>query len=156
MTRDQIIAALPRLSKADLQAVRGAADKLLGAGGTASGGPETVAYGALCDLLGANQPWGRLPEKWQKLWRTNWPPFYAFLTATFPESLENKVLNVSLMKLVFETMVDDLKERGVPVSVGAVITNMPRVEAAFDTAFPGYRQAGLSGMIVRSMTKGKK
>jgi len=54
---------------------------------------------------------------------------------------------------LLEALIDDLKGRGVPVSLGTVTINLSRLPEIYDLIFPGYRQAGLSHLVLEAMKK---
>jgi len=86
-----------------------------------------------------------------KTWKQKAPAVVRFIEENFPEA--GKLAKTAMMTFLIEALIDDLKERGVPVTVGTLTNNIDRLPALFDECYPGYRQAGLTNIIVSAMSK---
>lgn len=148
MKLSAILALLPALSRADLLAVRAAADGLLGSL-TATAGP---LYGVLTDALGVKMPFGRFKQTpASKNWVENETLVVSFIDATWPGL--SKVEQMAVMRLLVEMLIAELKERKVPATVGAAAVNLGLIPQVLDKGFPDYRQAGMANLILKAMAK---
>jgi hypothetical protein len=144
-----IMPALPALSKRELTLLRAAADHLLGKP-TATVGP---LYSVLLTVTGSQLPFDKFQRSQAyKSWLENEKLFNAFVTDAWGESLK-KVTETALMTYLVGLLADDLKRRGVPVSVGTLAVNLGSAQQVFDTNFPGYRDAGLAHVILDQMVR---
>lgn len=55
-----------------------------------------------------------------------------------------------LVLTMFELLMVQLKATGAPVTINTVLANSRKIKTVLDDAFPGYWQAGLLGMIIRT------
>lgn len=155
LKRDQILAALPALSKADLKAI-GAAVAALSAGGPTTNpeapvGPQAVVFDAMAALCGARMGWGRFSTSASgKHFSQNAPVFSEFMQRAFGAALHRKVARLALAKLLLGLLANDLIKRRAPVSMGSLALNLHRVEEVFDRAYPGYLQAGLCNLVCQA------
>jgi hypothetical protein len=56
----------------------------------------------------------------------------------------------TLLRLAFGLTLEELAHMGVPVSASVLMNHVHRVPGVLDTHFPGYREAGLLKLVVRS------
>ena len=150
LTKDQIIGALPTLSQSDLTAIKAVTVALLGHGlpdaVNGPNGPSAWLFEALAGVLGVSYG---LQSGSAKQFNKSAPVFLKFVEEHFSSSLTKKVNGVAVMRTLLMLIIDDLKGRGVPVSLGSVIVNMPRMPEVFDTAFPNYLSSGLAALIIK-------
>ncbi len=78
------------------------------------------------------------------------PGAVLFITKTFGGT---KTREMAAMKLVVGLLIDDLKKREIPVSLGSVCRNLNLLPMVFDAAFPNYRESGLVPMLLKQMEK---
>jgi hypothetical protein len=143
---NDLLATLPSLSKHDLALVRGAADRLLGVS-AATAGP---LYDALTNVLRLKLGFAQFQRTaTYKIWQKAEPGVVSFMNEGWPGL--SKVATMALMTYLLELLVSDLKGRGVPVSLGAVVSNLGRLPEVFDNNFPGYAEAGLCGLVFNAM-----
>lgn len=143
-----VLSALGGLSISELQAVRAAADRLLGSpAGTAS-----PLWGVVTTALGVQLPFTRFQKTAAyKSWLKNEPVVVSFVAATWPNL--SKVQEMAIMNYLIGMLLDDLKGRGVPVTVGTIALNLGSIPHLLDHAFPDYRSAGLAHLILKAMMR---
>lgn len=157
MTKAKILAALGKLSKADLKAVRAAADSLLGPQAAATDGPATPLLDVIQRTLGLRIGWQAFTAA------TTYKPYVRgeaavaqFVAEAFPTMLDNKINHNAMLGLIVDCLVDDLKERKVPISLGSVCDNLERAPQCVKAAFPGYIEGGLTYLITNYITRNAK
>jgi hypothetical protein len=150
-----IIATLPTLTKADLAAVRGAADALLGPQAAPIDTPATPLFEAVTRALGLRLGFAAFSQTaTYKPYKRGANAIAGFLGTAFPDA-ENKVTRNALHGLMLECLIDDLKARRVPISLGTLCNNLERCPQVFRDAFPGYIESGHGNIILRQITRGK-
>ena len=154
MKPTQVIALLPGFSKPDLAAIRAAADSLLGSQVSANEGAGTPLFDALCRALGLRLAFGPfMATATYKAYRRGEQAIEDFLNVLhWPR---DRVMYNSILSFMLECLMDDLKERKVPISLGSVCSNLERCPEVFKAAFPGYIEGGASHLILNRMTKGR-
>jgi len=154
MTKDDILTALPSLNRADLEAVQAVALSLLK--GRPSNGaviaPQTV-FDALVATLGRPMPYSSLPPTLAKYYDANSPGLIIFFNKYFKGWDSNQITQTGFLRMIFSLIVYDLKERGAPPSIAALIYNLPRIYEIVDNAFPGYLKANMGHMILKMFKK---
>jgi hypothetical protein len=149
MTKDQIVAALPKLSKTDLEVIHGLTGHLLGAAGL----PLTPIGQAFINALltATGQPKGYISPvaaSQRRAFETRAGHLAAFLNENFKGWDDNKTTQHAFLTELFRLLADDLKNRGVKPTLGVMIINMKRIPEVFDNAFPLYRESGLGHVIL--------
>jgi hypothetical protein len=156
VTKEQILAALPNLNKAELRAVHATAGHLLGATGgadasiAAPGSVGAIIFEALSGALCASMPYASLPTATARQFEGRVPGFVAFLDANFAGWNKNKVGQLAFLRMMFHLIKDDLNERKVKPTIGVVIVHMSRMYEVFENAFPNYLSNGLGPMILKN------
>ncbi len=141
-----ILAQLPKLTQQELAAVRAACDHLLDR-------KQEVPplYLAMLDVLGQKGPSYTSFQRtasW-KQWLKNLQEVESFLKKLWPET--TKTQEASLNCFLLQQLVDDLKYLKVAVTIGSISSNLGRIPEVFDRSFPGYRQGGLAGLVLKTM-----
>ena len=153
MKPSQVLAALPGLSKPDLAAIRAAADSLLGSQVSAGEQAATPLFDALQRALGLRLGWAEFQRTaTYKPYKRGAHAIAGFLGSTFPMA-ENRSIRNALHSFMLECLMDDLKGRKVPISLGSMCSNLERTPEVFKAAFPGYIEGGLAHLIIQRMTK---
>lgn len=154
MTKEQILGALPKLEKADLESIHAMCGHLIGAATGANGSKGTelgqTFFEALVALLGL--PWGYqslADTQWGRRFETKIKLTKNFLDKDFQGWDANKVGQQAFVRMLFELLIDDLKGRGVTPSLGVVSQNLQRLPEVFDNAFPDYRASGMGDMVLK-------
>lgn len=152
--KDQILGALPTLSKADLISVHAVAGQLLGAAGATpqSGTGQTAQiFDALAGALCLTVPYTSFDvTSTARKFDAQLPDLTVFLNVQFSGWDKNKLTQLAFLKMLFGLLADDLKGRGVAPTLGIMVVNLRRLPEVFDNAFPGYREAGLGKMILKN------
>ena len=153
MTKDEVLAALPKLTKPELEVVAAMCGHLLGGHTAAQNlpatGPSQAVFNALVAALG-------LPMGYQSFSALNAAKHFEnrvgtlvlFLNDHFKGWDDHKITQQAFLTELFRLLADDLKNRGVNPSVGVMVINMRRIPEVFDSCFPGYRQSGAGYMIM--------
>ena len=153
MTKDKILGALPKLSQPDLEAIIALATSLTnGRTGALQKGADTVSQTiltALAATAGLNVGSISLPERTQQQFNKRCPKFISFLDEHFKGWAANKNSQLAFLKMLFELLADDLKERGINPSIGIMVVNLGRIPEVIDAAFPDYRASGMTDLILR-------
>ena len=153
---NKILATLPTLSKTDLAAVRGAADALLGPQAAPNDGAATPVYDAINHALRLNVPFDKFSAtSTYKPYERGVAAITQFIAEVFPQVCDSKIAYSGMLSLMVGCLIDDLKERKVPLSLGTICNNLERTPEAFRAAFPDYIEGGLSHLILNYVTKGR-
>jgi hypothetical protein len=151
----KILACLPTLSKPDLAQIRAAADSLLGPGAAPNDSPATPLFDAITRALGLRLGWAEFQAgTTYKPYKRGERAIAEFLGSTFPSAADRVQFN-AMLTFMIECLVDDLKERKVPLSLGALCVNLERCPEVFKAAFPGYIEGGAAHLILQRMKRGK-
>lgn len=146
LTAEQIIAALPSLSRQGRLAVRAACDTLLQGKSTLDKDAFTL-YEIIAKGVGSSMPWARVPAALQAALAAARPGLQAFIDETWPG--QSKVHNIMITRNLLAQLAGDLHERQIPVTVATIIRHIGRIQDVFDSAYPKYRQAGLARLILK-------
>ncbi len=152
MTKDEILAALPKLSPADLEAVAAMAGALLGARTAALPGPAAtlaaVTFGALSGALNLTAGYASMPPSVQASFNKQMPGMVEFFNANFKGWDDNKVGQQAFLRMMFEALRDYLRAGEIKPTYKSMINIMPHMGRAFDNLFPGYLEAGATSIIM--------
>ncbi len=151
MNLTEVLAALPKLSQRDLATVRAAIDHLL-VQQVDDIDLTSPLYDAMAKALGLHLSFRDFHNTTSyKTWKRTAPVVIAFIEKSWPEA--TKVAKAALMSFLIETLLDDLKSRNVPLTLGQVVMNLERMPMLVDTEFPDYIKSGMAHLILRAMTK---
>jgi len=134
ITKDQILAALPLMDKADLKAVYLVTQTLLGDAGTVLAETPT---GWLCEALASTTGASTVSFTQGltgKAFTRNAPVFLEFVNKHFKESMKRKTTALSVMRFLLKLIKDDLKEP----TARKLVMNLHFISDVFNRAFPGY------------------
>lgn len=149
-----ILAALPSLKPGDLQAIHAAASHLLGSqvAQTKAGAIPLAGliYEALARPVGHWAAYetfigGAVGDQYLK----KVPAFIKFLDSLKPDWHKKKIPALKFIEQIIDLIIEDLKKRSLPISIGFVVSNLDRAAQVFDDAFPQYRQTGLVHKIFK-------
>jgi len=155
MNTSKILAALPTLTKADLATVRGAADALLGPTAAPIEQAATPLLDALSRALGLRLGHGFTTTQTYKTYKRGEEAVTEFVAKAFPTVCDSKVTYNAMLSLIVECLMDDLKARQVPVSIGTMCGNLERAPQVLMAAFPGYIEGGAAHIILQRVSKGR-
>lgn len=161
VSKSEILQALPKLTKKELQDVKAAVDFFLrGTPARQADEFEEALSSALKATLAAHQVW--IPKNWLsqqtgtygKAWHSHLTAIRALLAALqgtpaipLPAPSQNAVL-----RHLWALLAADLLERKVPITAGTMVVNMGRIQEVFERAYPGYLRSGLGPRIVSRLT----
>lgn len=159
LTKEQVLGALPKLKREDLEAVHLMAGHLLAAAQpsraitvTRGGTLAACIHDALMNALGAAMYTPFLASgattAFQRNFNKEVPGMIAFLDADFKGWNDNKLVQLAFLRSLFDLLIYDLKEMGVTPSPGIVVRNMKRIPQVFDSSFPDYRVSRMGHLIV--------
>lgn len=158
MTKDEILAALPKLSKADLQAIATVA-------GALSGRPTNDPTGALPDeatltgqaafnaLQAALGGYGTVavPTNQRQKFERKLRDLIPYLNDNFPGWDKTKIKQVAVFQFMFGLLAEKLRRMKLTPTINMMIVNMGQIPVAFDAQFPGYREAGMGPVLLNIM-----
>jgi hypothetical protein len=137
MSKDRVLALLPKLKRDELQEVRAVLNNLL-----SQNTPITnveLWLDAIKVVLGVGFiVKTRTPKK-------HFDTAEEFLKRVLPE--HRRVNLMAGRQRLVSLLANDLKKRKVNPTVGIIIANLGRLPEVFDNAYPGYRDSGLAWMI---------
>lgn len=150
MTRDQILAALPGLGQDDLKALQTVIGSLLGQHGVAgparATGPQAWLFEAVRHSLGVNV----FTVKGAAQYNKYAPTALTFISDTFKcPVFEKRTAATALMHWLLVLLVEDMKVKRIPIGPTTICEGLGRLPLVFESAYPGYRQAGLSGLLAQ-------
>ncbi len=156
MTLSEIIAALPKLKQDELKAVKAVAERLLASSSHISG-YEQELFLTLCDKLSARVSWtqfraGAAGRPWAKGAAT----VLCFAEGSLHLGQWSKAPRMAIFGLLLGLVIDDLKGRKAPVTLGTVTANLSRVPMLFEEAYPGYLEGGMAMLVLEKLTGGGK
>lgn len=154
MTKDKILAALPKLERVDLEAVHAIAGSLLaGATGPSNSAAVPLApmvFDALVTAIGATMPYSSYSPTATRQFEKRVPDLIKFLDTHFTGWDRNKVAQIAVLRMLFGLIADDLRGRGVKPNIGTMVVNMGRIADVFDGAFPGYLESGIASVVLKN------
>lgn len=157
MTKDQILAALPKLSQADLGIIIAAAMHLQAATGTQANQPAGLGhaiFNALGATVGAFVPYESFAvTKTARQLEIRLPDLEKFLNKEFPGWDVNKLTQTAFLRMLVNLIANDLTGRGVKPTFGSVVINLHRLPDIFDDAFPHYLINGLGPLVLKNFQK---
>lgn len=146
-TAAKIIAQLPSLSRAELSAVKGAADSLLGPQATSIEQPATPLLTEITRALGLKLGFSAFGQtRAYKQFKPAEQAIELFLQQNFGR-LDRRT-GQAIMGLMVDCLIADLKAQGLPLSMGVVCNNLMRAPQALRDAFPGYLESGYGQLII--------
>ncbi len=151
MKLSEIIGALPKLDQHELVLLRAALNQLIRVDGEA---PDETSplYDCMASLLGVGLSFRDFHNvNAYRSWRKAAPAVVLFIEQSFPEA--TKVAKMAVMRFLLEALRDDLLERGVPITIGTMSSNLDRLPEVFDASFPMYREAGMAHLVLKQMER---
>lgn len=157
LTKDDILAALPNLNRSELEAIHAIAASLLnGRVSNISNEGVTVRqtiFDALAVTIARPMPYASMPLALAKQYEAYFPDLVIFFDKHFKGWDSNKITQTGFLRMIFGLIAADLKARKVPLSIGAIISNLPRIYEIVDNAFPDYLEANMGDLILKIFTK---
>lgn len=153
----QIISSLPSLTQSELATIKLAIEQLQEPVPSQGVDHTLIVFDALMKVLSIKMTFSDLQKtSVYKLWQRDAPGCLEFIEETFPPVKRSRVTKLGVLCFVLEILRDNLKAGRIPVTVGTMITHLSRVPQVFDKAFPGYRESGLTDLILQRMKKSHK
>ncbi len=158
MTKDQLLSALPSLTRPELEQVAAVAASLLGgriANVAVPASPlaapifEALSVAANATVTLENLSGTTAGKGFAKYL----PAVTKFLDAHFEGWAYNKLVQSAFLSMLMELLRDDLKERGVKPTLGVMVNNLGRLPEVFDNAYPGYLEARMGGLVLQHFSK---
>lgn len=152
MQANKIITSLGTLTPAELIAVRAACTRLLGEK-TQPAATASPLYDALLHVTGQKLPYARFRKsRFATNWKANEQLVLGFVHDIWPEVKLQVPLQLVLRWLV-QLLADDMRRCGQPTELGALAVNLHTIPDVYEYAFPGYRAAGLSHVVLAKVIK---
>lgn len=153
MQLSEFIAGLPTLSQGELVTVRAACDRLIKSSVDAVDETNPL-FDALAQLLGVKLSFRDFHNiTAYTSWKRHAPGVVDFITQLYPDV--SKAMKTGVMKFLLEALRDDLKDRGVPITIGTMTINLDRLPEIYDCCFPDYRETGNQQLVLEAMTRRK-
>ncbi len=151
MKLNEVLAALPHLSQTELATIKAAIDHLL-TQQVDEVDLTSPLYDAMAKALGLQLSFRDFHNIVSyKTWKRTAPVVVRFIETTYPQA--TKVAKLAMMSFLIEALLEDLKSRGVPLSLGQVTLNLERLPMLYDQSFPDYRKSGMTNIVLEAMTK---
>lgn len=153
MTRDEILAALPKLSTAEQKSIM-AALVALGVKGGGQQAPtlsaqQRAVFDAIGHALNTKLAPGLLVRGViAKHFDRCSTQMLNFVNHNFGFAMKGKVAMLALIRFMVVLVVDDLRKKRIRLTPGVVVLNLTRINEIFEDAYPGYLQGGLSKFLV--------
>ena len=162
--KDNISQTLPELSQKELRELRARIDFLLRGrpgwapkpmnGNGAGNGAQDPVLMVLEAIHRLCRDHGLESRPLEALRGSHGYPSFAEKVPQVLSSLGAKEFTVlelrTLLRLALGLTLEELTHMGVPVSASVLMNHVHRVPGVLDTHFPGYREAGLLKLVVRS------
>lgn len=150
----EIIAKLPSLSRADLLAVKGAADALLGPQAAPIEGAATPLQAAVTRALGLKLGFAQFQRMTAyKQFKRGEQAINDFVAENFG-SLDQRT-EKALLGFMVDGLIEDMRFRHIPVSLATLCANLGRAAQVLRDGFPGYFESGHAGFIINRLTGGQ-
>jgi hypothetical protein len=153
MTKGEILKALPKLSRADLEAITAVAQSLLGASQAPKAGSAAPLAAQLFEgisgALNLNASYGNMPAVLKVKLDAKAADLTGFFDRSFKGWDSNKTRQRKFLLFMFGLLREDLKRLKLKPTLTTMINNLHRMTEVFDDAFPGYRASGLASMVFR-------
>lgn len=159
MTKDQILTALPSLSRPELEAVQAVALSLLG-GRVSRLSPKAsqtaeIIFDALAATISHPTPYGSMPNHLASQFDRHSANLIIFFDQYFKGWDDSKIVQTGFLRMIFSLIAGDLREHGITPSIAMLIRNLPRIYQIVDNAFPGYLRGNMGHMILKVFAKRK-
>ena len=153
MKLNDILAVLPSLQQHELATIKAAINHLL-VKQIDDVDTTSPLYEAMANLLGVGLSFRDFHNVTSySTWKKSAPHVVSFIEKTYPQA--TRVAKLAMMTFLLEALIDDLKGRGVPITLGTVTVNLERLPALYDQCFPGYRESGMAHLVLKSMKRGE-
>lgn len=154
-----ILSALASLSQAELATVKAACEHLLNKEDTKDD-PTKPLYDSVLRAMGGPHG-GTYRLRWgvfkgtttHSTWKKHAPGVVSFIDQTYPGA--SKVAKMAILQVLLDALIDDLKQRGVTITLGTLVSNLSRLPEIYDTCYPDYRKSGMAGVILNAMERKK-
>lgn len=153
MTKDEILAALPKLTRPDLEAVHAVTNGLL-AGRLSNvatpASPLAVStFEALSAALNVTTGLHLVPSSINKRFHAQLPELASFLDANFDGWQDQKVSQQAFLRFLFNRLRDDLLTINIKPTYVSMINNFSRIPRLIEYDFPGYLSSGMGRLILK-------
>lgn len=157
MTKDQILTALPSLSRPELEAVQAVALSLLGGRVSHASNEASIARQTVFDALAAtiSHPmlYFNMPASLAKHYDAAFPSLIYFFDQYFKGWDSNKITQTGFLRMIFSLIAADLKEHEITPSIAMMVHNLPRIYEVVDNAFPDYLRCNRGHMILKMFNR---
>lgn len=152
ITKDDILGALPSLTRPELEAIEAMCRQLCGG---RVGNVEQlshplglIVFNALTATLGLTMPYAQYSPTSARQFEKRLPELISFLDKYFAGWAASRNRQLAFLRMLFELLYNDLVSRGVKPTLGIMIVNIGRMAEVFDAQFPGYRHAGIAASVI--------
>jgi hypothetical protein len=92
------------------------------------------------------------PTKWAQQFEKQVPILVEYLNLNFKGWDKNQIVQTAFLSMIFELLVVDIRKRHFGlngVGFGTAVLNMGQIPRIVDDAYPGYRESGMLGMVLK-------
>ena len=150
MSKDQVLALLPNLSKEELTELIQLATHLLERHKDKKDEHSKLWFAAFTRIL------GRKGGQSAVLKESTAAEAEAFLTMLLGSRTANRVERAALRTYLVALLVSDLSRLKLTPTPKMLANNLPRLSEVVDNAFPGFRVSGLTPLIITRILAGVK
>lgn len=149
MTGSEMVGLLPTLTATELLQIRAASDYLLQGAETDRHKPEVQLYRAMAHVCESHVSFESFKgTSAYRHWRRHSPTVLGFATEHFPW-FKSVNAHYALLCRLMGLLAADLQGKGLPLTPRVMTSNLGRMPAVFDDAFPGYIRSGLTHLVFR-------
>jgi hypothetical protein len=154
MSKDTILAALPKLSLADLAIVHAVASQLMGAAGALSEPGATTPQQTVFDALTATLGTAAHYQTWRvttagKKFDKDVPTLLTWLAQHFKGWDENRIKEQAFLRMLFGLVIANAGTRDYQLTLAQAAVSLGTMPFLFEEAFPGYLKSGLGFLILK-------
>jgi uncharacterized membrane protein YecN with MAPEG domain len=151
MKVQELISLLGRFQKKDLLKIRSAINHLIGEVETSVSDDTEMLFNAIVHLLNMRLSYASFlkTKSLRSQWKNKARGVVDFIHTTFAP--KDKATEYAVTLLLVQLLMEDMKKRNVLISLRTLVLNLGRVPVVFDDQYPGYREAGLVGVILKQM-----
>lgn len=157
--KNDVIAALPYLTNADLQELRAVIDQLLGSQQLAAEEESAseqamLIFDALRGAVGSAIPFTQLPAGAQKSFNTKLIMIQKYFNNSFEGWDDQKISQLAFLKQMFALLQKDIFSiSGHKPTTMMMIQNMHRLPEVINASFPGYLTSELGQLILKQFIR---
>ena len=153
MTKDDIVATLPKLNEKELQEVIALAISLLNK--EADDSTAELWFSAICAETGSQQSYESIKKgSIGSFLRDQADSAEALINELLDPASSTVTTQMAIRRSLIGLLIADLKSRNLPVTRGMLAKHMARLAEVLDHAFPDYRKNGMAPLLGKQLLGG--